>query len=899
MTRALPAGTPANINETEQQRYWRKTLSGNLPVLRLNPDYPRPPVSAFIRDVESLDVDQSLYQRLLNFCTEQQVSLNVVLLAVFNTLLHRYTGEEDILIGSVASDCRRWSDTKQPICFTNPIALRTHLTGNLDFPTLLSRTAKTLQDANRHRDYPFAKVLETVRAKQGVCPPAIIHNLFALCCTDAVSTETSLQETDFAEVEEYTSQCDIMLAAVADAEKLTISCHYDAELFKAATVIRLLGHYQSLLWAAVSHPETAISALPLLTNAERQQLLVEWNDTKAEYPKDKCLHELFADQVERTPDAVAIVFDEQQVTYREINARANQLAHYLQRLGVQAESLVGLCMERCVDMIVALLGILKAGGAYVPLDPSYPKERLRFIVEDTQTSVVVIQGRFSKVLPEDIAHRVCLDDDWEKIAKESVTNPQSRAKAENLAYVLYTSGSTGVPKGVMVEHRGLVNYLTWCTQAYPITARHGAPLHSSLAFDLTVTSVWAPLLTGRAVHLIDEGLRSEGLAQALQSNTDFSLVKITPAHLQLLSQQLAPQNAAGRTCAFIIGGEELQAEHLAFWQEHAPDTELINEYGPTETVVGCCVYRVPRDTPLQGTIPIGRPIHNTQLYILDASRQPAPIGVVGELYIGGDGVARGYLNRPELTAEKFIPAPFSTRPGARLYRTGDRVRYLPDGNIEFLGRIDQQVKIRGYRIELGEIETVLNTHPAVRSTVVLAREDAPGDKRLVAYIVTTREVSLTVSELRAFLQRTLPEYMVPTVFVLLDALPLTPNGKIDRKALPAPQQGRLGVTEEFVAPSTPLEEIIATVWSEVLSVKRMGIHDNFFELGGHSLLATQVVARLTNMLQMDLLLRDLFAAPTVSMLAQRLQARREKRPVNQGTKVTRIAREQYRVRPTK
>jgi surfactin family lipopeptide synthetase A len=401
------------------------------------------------------------------------------------------------------------------------------------------------------------------------------------------------------------------------------------------------------------------------------------------------------------------------------------------------------------------------------------------------------------------------------------------------------------------------------------------------------------------VHLIDESLRSQGLSTALQRTKDFSLVKITPAHLQLLSQQLAPSDAAGRTRAFIIGGEELRAEHLTFWHEHAPDTELINEYGPTETVVGCCVYRVPRDTALQGTILIGRPIHNTRLYILDVARQPVPIGVAGELYIGGDGVARGYLNRPELTAEKFIPDPFSTQPGARLYRTGDRARYLPDGNIEFLGRIDNQVKIRGYRIELGEIETVLNTHPAVRSTVVLAREDHLGNKRLVAYVVAHQNTSLTSSELRAFLQRVLPEYMVPTVFVLLDALPLTPNGKIDRKALPAPQQGRLGFTEECVAPSTPLEEIIAAVWREVLRIERVGIHDNFFELGGHSLLATQVVARVTNTLQMDLSLRDLFAAPTVSMLAQRLQLRGEKRTVNQGTKVTRVAREQYRVRPMK
>jgi non-ribosomal peptide synthetase component F len=455
VTHALPPGPHANVDVAEQQRYWHETLSGDLPVLRLTPDYPRPPVSSFIRDVASLDLDQSLYQHVLKFCAEQQVSLNVVLLAAYNALFHRYTGEDDILVGSVAPDCMRWSDTKQPQRFTNLIALRTHLAGNPDFLTLLSRTTKTIEEANRHRDYPFAKVLEIVRSKQGDHSSAIIHNLFALCRTNAGSTEAALYETDLAEVDEYTSQCDIVCVAVVHGEKLIISCHYDAELFESATVVRLLGHYQSLLRAMVSHPETAISALPLLTDAERHQLLVEWNDTKAEYPKDKCIHELFAEQVERTPDAVAVVFDEQQVTYREINARANQLAHHLQKLGVQEETLVGLCMERSVDMIVALLGILKAGGAYVPLDPSYPRERLRFIVEDTQTAVVVTQGRFSQALPDGLAHRVCLDDDWEKVERENITNPKSRARAENLAYVLYTSGSTGVPKGVMVEHRGV------------------------------------------------------------------------------------------------------------------------------------------------------------------------------------------------------------------------------------------------------------------------------------------------------------------------------------------------------------------------------------------------------------------------------------------------------------
>ncbi len=535
----------------------------------------------------------------------------------------------------------------------------------------------------------------------------------------------------------------------------------------------------------IADPEQGGAEPPLLSEAERHTVLVEWNDTAAPYP-DACLHDLFEAQAERTPDAVAVIFADQRLTYRELDRRANQLAHHLRAHGVGPDILVGLCVERSLEMMIGLLGILKAGGAYVPLDPSYPAERLAFMLADSNVPVLLAMQATLAGLPAYKGTLISLDADWESIAAEPSERPSGRTAPDNLAYVIYTSGSTGTPKGVAIEHRGLVNYLHWCTRAYAVEAGRGAPVHSSIAFDLTITGLFAPLLVGRATWLLPETASIEALSTLLRDESDFSLIKITPAHLRLLSQQLPPGEVAGRTRAFIIGGENLTAEITAFWETFAPETALINEYGPTETVVGCCIYQMPRGAHTAGSIPIGRPIANTQLYILDDERQPVPIGASGELYIGGAGVARGYLNRPDLTAERFLPDPFSTTPGARLYKTGDLARYLPDGNIVYLGRLDDQVKIRGFRIEPGEIVNVLNRHPAVRASHVAAREHSAGDMRLVAYVVPTPGQEATADTLQAFLKALVPDYMVPATFVRVAALPLTANGKIDSAALPEP-----------------------------------------------------------------------------------------------------------------
>ncbi|WP_445310266.1 amino acid adenylation domain-containing protein [Microcoleus vaginatus] len=667
---------------------------------------------------------------------------------------------------------------------------------------------------------------------------------------------------------------------------------YNTEALDGDSIARLLDQFATFLQGIVTDPKGRVAQIPLLSEQDCHKILVEWNDTHADYPKDKCIHQLFEAQVEQTPDAVAVVYEDKQLTYRELNARANQLAHYLQKLGVGPEVLVGIFVERSLEMMVGLLGILKAGGAYVPLDPAYPKERLAFMLSDSQVSVLLTQEKLLTRLPEQGALAICLDTGWGLISQKSEENLNSGVNAANLAYIIYTSGSTGKPKGTMIVHQGLVNYLSWCIKAYAVADGVGSPVHSSIGFDATITSLFSPLLVGQRVVFLPEKQEIEALSAVLCSQSNFSLVKITPAHLALLSELLPSKQAAGQTRALIIGGEALSKKSISFWQTHAPETRLINEYGPTETVVGCCIYEVPPQTSLSGSVPIGRPIANTQLYILDRSLQPVPIGVTGELHIGGDGLARGYLNRTELTAQKFIPNPFSNQPGERLYKTGDLARYLPDGNIEFLGRIDNQVKIRGFRIELGEIEAVLMQNRAVQDAVVIDQEYDLNDKRLVAYVVPSQGQVLSISELRRDLKQKLPDHMIPSAFVQLEAVPLTPNGKVDRRALPVPDATRTDLEEDFVAPRTPVEKVLVEIWAEVLGVERVGIHDKFLELGGHSLLAIRIVSRLRDTLKVELPISSLFASPTVADLAKRIEAGDREKPFLQAPPIRPVSRNQ-------
>jgi amino acid adenylation domain-containing protein len=607
----------------------------------------------------------------------------------------------------------------------------------------------------------------------------------------------------------------------------------------------MLGNFQTLLEGIVANPQQRLSDLPLLTAAEQHQLLVEWNNTTKEYPQDKCIHQLFEAQVEQAPNAVAVVFEGEQLTYRELNARANQLANYLQVLGVGPEVLVGICVERSLEMLVGLLGILKAGGAYVPLDPAYPLERLAFMLEDASVSVLLTQARLVESLPQHHAPVVCLDGDWELIAQYGEENVSSGVMPKNLAYVIYTSGSTGKPKGVLVEHRGLLNLVFWHQRTFAVSPKDRATQLAGSAFDASVWELWPYLTAGASIYIANEQTRvlPQQLRDWLVKNAITISFLPTPLAESILSLAW-PSDVALRT--LLTGGDKLHNYPLL-----SVPFELVNNYGPTENTVVTTSGSIPAKPRTDVAPPIGRPIANTQVYLLDEKLQPVPIGVPGELYVSGDGLARGYLNRPDLTAQKFIPHPFSDNQSVsgaapeelagcdstlRLYRTGDLARYLPDGNIEFLGRLDEQVKIRGFRIELGEIEALLAQHPDLREVVVVVREDIPGNKFLAAYVVPKLEALSpasppTISELRSFLKAKLPDYMVPGAFVFLEAMPLTPNGKIDRRALPIPDSSRREQEDNFVAPTSPTEEILAAIWAEVLGLQQVGINDNFFDWG--------------------------------------------------------------------
>ncbi len=617
----------------------------------------------------------------------------------------------------------------------------------------------------------------------------------------------------------------------------------------------------------VTQPNAApVDSAALLGESEIAPRLCGWNDTAAGFPQ-VCAHELFEQQAARNPDAFAVIYGERKISYSELNERANKLARYLRKRGIGADSLIGVGHERTPDMVAALLAVWKAGGAYIPLDPAYPPERLSFMIEDAQTKVLLTEEKFRTLFASASDQAIYLDTDWPSIEHEEGENLQPVSNPSNLAYVIYTSGSTGKPKGAMIVHRGLVNYLTWAIKAYGVEAGRSVPVHSSISFDLTVTSLYTPLLAGGTAELLPDDFGAQHLLAALLRSGGRSLVKITPAHLNLLTAELSPGQLSGRTRAFVIGGENLLADNLEALRTFAPQTRLINEYGPTETVVGCCVHEVSPEDPYTGPVPIGRPIANTQLYVLDDNLKPVPIGDTGELYIGGAGVARGYLNRPELTAERFLNDPYSGAPGARLYKSGDLARYREDGTLCYLGRADDQVKIHGYRIELGEVEAALGAHPNVRSCSVLAREDEPGTKRLVGYLVPKDGEAPASAELRTFLHESLPEYMVPAYFVVLDTLPLTHNGKVDRQALPVPSVLMAGAGKGG-APKTETQRKIAEIWSDLLKADGIGLDDDFFDLGGHSLAATALIQRLRSTFGVTLRLANLFDRPTIAGLSE-------------------------------
>jgi amino acid adenylation domain-containing protein len=851
--------------------WWKKQLSGSLPTLELPIDRPRPAVQTYRGAVASLSLPATLRDALQELSRNEGATLFMTLLAAFQTLLHRYTGQEDILVGSPVAG-RSLKETEEVIgLFINTLVLRGDLSGNPTFREVLGRTREMAINAYANEEVPFERLVEDLQPNRSLSHPPLFQVMFALDRGSLESVNWPGLKLTQLELDSGTAKFDLTVYMTEGAERLTARMEYNTDLFDAPTIQRMLAHFTVLLEGIAADPNRRLSELPLLTSPERNQLLVEWNETQADYPTEKTVLELIEAQVALTPDAVAIVFGEQRMTYRELDNGANQVARHLRRLGVRPDTLVGVCLDRSPSMVVGVLGVLKAGGAYVPIDPTYPAERLAFMVEDSKVTLVVTQRSLLEALPGG-TRCLCLDSEWKSVAREKKEKPNVTVNPENLAYVIYTSGSTGKPKGVQIPHRAVVNFLNSMRREPGLTGADTLLAVTTLSFDIAALELYLPLTVGARIVLATREEAADGAQLAFRiSEANVTVMQATPATWRLL---LDSGWSGSQSLRIFCGGEALSRELANRLCERC--TELWNLYGPTETTIWSAAARIERGN---SPVVIGRPIANTQLYILDRQLQPVPAGVPGELFIGGAGLARGYLNRPELTAEKFIRHPFSDDPEARLYRTGDLARRFSDGGVELLGRMDHQVKIRGFRIEPGEIEAVLLQFPKVREAVVVAREDAAAGKKLIAYLTTYRQTTASLNELRRFLREKLPGYMVPAAFVVLDKLPLTPNGKVDRRALPAPEHDRLKSDTAFVAPRVGLEQTVAAVWEEVLSLKNPGVDDNFFDLGGHSLQVVQVQNKLRERLDVELPVIKLFEYPTIRSLAGCLGEEKKEKPL--------------------
>lgn len=859
-------------NEAEAGAFWRAELKGLHAPTRFGMEQERSTLDEGEPEYSKtmLQLSREATEKLEAFTRSLQLTQNALVQGAWAILLSQYSGAEDVMFGAtVAGRSAQVRRIEAMVgLFINTLPVRVQLNREETVGAFLKRLQARQAEAREYEHTPLLKVQEWSEVPRGT--PLFEHIVvFENFPVDA-GMRDRVSSMRISEVENFdVNNFDLTLVINPGPELVFISS-FSRKQFDSESIDRMLRQFATVL-EKMAAPHQRVGELSLLTEKELHQVIFEWNQTSRDY-RQKCVHELFEEQSARTPQAAAIEYEGQILSYEELNRRANQLAHYLQGMGVGPETMVGLCIDRTPEMVVGLLGILKAGAAYVPMDSSYPAERLAFMLGDAQIAVLLTQKHLRDGLPTAWVQVATMDDDWEEISRSPETNPEVDVSETNLAYVIYTSGSTGRPKGVAVTHGGLRNYLNWAIQEYQVKKGGCSPVHSSLSFDLTVTSLYPALLTGGCVCLFPQSGDMEQMVKLLEAREDINPVKLTPSHLRilnaLLGQKMSTLKGPG---AIVIGGEALSFFDLDFWRTQAVNTRFINEYGPTETVVGSVVYEVEAEEIGRADVPIGRPIANTRVYVVDGNFGPVPPGVAGELYIGGAGVARGYLNRPDLTAERFLPDPFSGQMGARLYRTGDRARWRSNATLEYLGRLDEQVKVRGYRIEPGEIEAVIRDHRAVKQVAVVVREDEPGNKQLVAYLVKEAG-AVHAMDLHQFLAERLPEYMVPAAIVELQDLPLTPNGKLDRKALPAPQQPRAQTVHQ--APRTAEEEILCGIFSEVLKVDHPGLDDNFFELGGHSLLATQVISQIRSTLEIELPLRVLFDAPTVAQLAEQVREAR-------------------------
>jgi amino acid adenylation domain-containing protein len=847
----------------KQVAYWKRQLAGAPYVLEVPPDYTRPPFQTFKGARVFATYPKSLLDALKETCKREGVTMFMLALAAFKTLLYRYTGQEDVLVGATFANRNRPELDNLVGYLLNLLVFRTNLSGNPTFRELLMRERESAVGAFAHQELPFGKLVQELRPPQDASRNPIVQaSLIYLDFPELTAIEVLGMTAKHLTIDNRASRFDITLAMTETPSGFEIDIEYPTDLYRRPRMERMTKHLEILLEAIVADAGQRLSDLPILSTRESEQLLFEWNDTATEYPRELCIHELFEAQVERTPDAFALVFDKSEVTYRELNRRSNQLAHYLRATGVNNETRVGICLERSIEMVVGLLAVLKTGAAYVPLDMHVPPRRLAFIVEDASVAALLTQERLRDKLPENGARVICLDAEREVIEQQSGENLSGKLTSESPAYVIYTSGSTGQPKGVQVPHRAVVNFLHAMRAKTNLTKADTLLAVTTLSFDIAGLEIYLPLTVGARVVVAGGETASDGtqLSKMLE-DTRATAMQATPATWRMLLE--AGWRGDSKRLKALSGGEAMSKELAAQLLEKG--REVWNLYGPTETTIYSGAHRLQHG---EEHVPLGQPLANTRFYVLDVDMNPVPVGIYGELYIGGEGLAHGYVNRPELTAAQFIPDPFGDSPGARLYRTGDLVRYHDDGSIEFAGRLDHQVKVRGFRIELADIETALNQHEAVRETVVTVHRGATEDKRLVAYIVADDEAHApNVTQLRAYLKERLPEYMIPSAFLFLRGLPLTPNGKIDRRALPAPDAFRPDLEAAYVAPETFIEQRLAAIFMQVLGLNRAGVHDNFFELGGDSLLAAQLVSRVRQAFDIELLLRDLFWRPTIAELS--------------------------------
>ncbi|WP_368667338.1 amino acid adenylation domain-containing protein [Corallococcus sp. AB030] len=850
----------------EQARWWKELLQGT-PPLELPTDRPRPAAQSYAGAAHAFHLPRELSEPLLALGRREGATSFMVLMALFQVLLSRTSGQDDFAVGTPIAGRSRPEVEGLLGCFVNTLAFRARLDGAPGFRELITRVKQQALGGYARQDMPFEQLVDVLQVPRDLSRTPVFQTVLNVINVPAAQTTGGAGlQIGGVDVPVTTSKFDLSLEVWEQRDGLRCRLEYSTALFDAATLERMAAHLTVLAKAVVAAPDAPVSTLSLLTPAAREQVLRGWNDTRADFPAGATLHNLFESQAERTPETIALQFEDQRLTYAQLEARANQLAHHLRAHGAGPETLVGVCMERSLEMVIALLGVLKSGAAYVPLDPATPAERLAGMLEDTAAPVLLVQERFRAALTPHAAHVIALDTQWEAIARESTARPVPLAADDSLAYVIFTSGSTGRPKGAMNAHAGVVNRLRWMQRRYGLTPSDTVLQKTPFSFDVSVWEFFWPLMTGARLVLARPGGHQEpDYLVALMAREGVTTTHFVPSMLRAFVEEPGLESLS-RLRHLMCSGEALPADLVLRAQSRLPHTTLHNLYGPTEAAVDVTSWECPRDEALR-VVPIGRPVANTRMHVLDRHGQPVPSGIPGELFIGGVQVGRGYWRRPTLTAERFIPDAFSDTPGARLYRTGDIARWRTDGTLEYLGRADFQVKLRGFRIELGDIEAAIQSWPGVRDTVAVVRLADTGGPRLVAYVSV--EGTLDVAGLRAFLHSRLPEYMVPSAIVRMDALPLTPSGKVDRKALPAPDAPTAGRAEP-IAPRDDTERALAEIFAQVLGIARIGVRDSFFELGGHSLLATQVAARVRARLGHEVPLRTLFEAPTVEALARRI-----------------------------